>query len=546
MGYRYNIPAQCNSPHGFWEVAKAALSYRGTTWFFAHDIGYHLTLLDAWNEILKPCWSVRHATTEPQCTVLTLSYRGKKLIFCDARNFWPGPLTTLPAWRETWVKGGRKVVFDSEVPSSTGQPEATLVEESIVSLLDTLRRHQLGAFRPTIASQSFETYRHSFMDHRIHIGSDPEVTSLERDGYFGGHADCLKIGPVEGPVYELDVNAMYPYVMSLHSFPTKLTRHVYEPPITGWQGIGDLERCIARVHLRARRAPYPYRTDSGIRYAYGDYHTVLVGEELKQAALRMDIVSCSELAIYKMEPIFETWAKFAYAFRLLSAWEGDRAEADLWKRLANSLYGRFGMKGSRWEDAPDVTPVVEYGTWTYHPPGAGVPVTYRAIAWHVQQRVRKGEAPHSFPAIAAWVTMHARIYMDQLVDVAGERQVYYRDADCLHVTKLGYQRLKASSLIGETQLGKLKIKGVHSAAHYWGVRDYMLGGEHICAGVNGKGKVEASGHVRQTVAPSLNSVLNSGPGNTVPVKTVDSQLQRSTYFGRVDPGGWVIPDRVGD
>ncbi|GAH85107.1 unnamed protein product, partial [marine sediment metagenome] len=75
--------------------------------------------------------------------------------------------------------------------------------------------NDLGVWGKTLPSQAFNCYRHRFMPHKIYIHTHEKATALERAGYFGGRCECFQLGYFDdGPFYLLDINSMYPSVIS--------------------------------------------------------------------------------------------------------------------------------------------------------------------------------------------------------------------------------------------------------------------------------------------------------------------------------------------
>jgi len=159
-----------------------------------------------------------------------------------------------------------------------------------------LEKHSLGSFRPTLASQSLFSYRRRFMRHAIVLHDHEAATSLERAAYRGGRSEAFYVGPVpESPIYKLDINSMYPYVMRKHSYPVQLCGHE----------ITDNGYLLSHLIRRYARNVYPV----------GEFETTLTTPELRYAIQHSHLLDLREIAWYRTAPIFSEYVEFFYALK---------------------------------------------------------------------------------------------------------------------------------------------------------------------------------------------------------------------------------------
>ncbi|GAJ08028.1 unnamed protein product, partial [marine sediment metagenome] len=253
-------------------------------------------------------------------------------------------------------------------------------------------------------SQALTAFRHRFMRQKIYIHGNPQATELERLAYFGGRTECFFIGrKTSGPFYKLDVNSMYPAIMSKLSVPVKFIR-MYK-----WFDVSKLKFAIKRwavvadVVIETRKRCYPVRGKDGLIFPIGKFRTALCGPELALALRHGDIVSVDRLAVYRKRVIFDRFVTELYAIRQQYERAGNPVFAEMTKRLMNTLYGKFGQHNEQWEYLGHF-PQAEDGVWTVYDEETGEHYQERCVFGHVFRQVGMQDAYHSFAGISAYIT----------------------------------------------------------------------------------------------------------------------------------------------
>ena len=106
----------------------------------------------------------------------------------------------------------------------------------------------------------------------------------------------------------------------------------------------------------------------------------------------------------------------------------------------NSLYGKFGQRGRRYEELED-TYDMDVKSWTDVTHPEGIVTHYRQFGGIIQAFKDEGESTHSFPAIAAHVSAEARMELWSIINEAGRDNVFYCDTDSVLVNEDGYKNL---------------------------------------------------------------------------------------------------------
>jgi hypothetical protein len=209
---------------------------------------------------------------------------------------------------------------------------------------------------------------------------------------------------------------------------------------------------------------------------------VLCGPDLDSALSRGVLSEVSEVAGYEGAGMFVEWAKRTFELRDRYAARGDAIDSCIAKTLSVALWGAFAARTHRWEPYDACPPPGSaYGPFVHHPVN-GEPKQCRAIAGVVDSLEERTEPDDSIPSVAAFVAAYTRMYMDNLIAIAGASTLLYQCADELHVTYEGYCRLRDAGLIDSHQPGKLKYKRTVIDPYYHAPNVYCHDGEWTFAG----------------------------------------------------------------
>jgi len=207
--------------------------------------------------------------------------------------------------------------------------------------------------------------------------------------------------------------------------------------------------------------------------------------------------------------------------------------------LLNSLYGKFGQRS---DNVLDEKQLLEEGYTIERYYDELEACWYKIITIGTLQKVvkeRSVEAFHSFPAISAHVTDYARLYLWELMNVAGLDNVYYTDTDSLYTNHAGYVKLKP--YIDKIELGKLKLEAKVNYFKIYGPKDYILGNKVVLKGIPKSAKKLSETVYECDLFPGLKRDLQKGMGEYYCIEKRTKHLQREYNKGVVLPDGKVIP-----
>ena len=568
----------------------AGLEGRKRTYVFSHNLGFDLTAVGFWKYLeggaFRPTFRKRapapdgdraHAENEdracmvvedPPTIIDCESAEGKRVTFLDMMNYFPLPLSEIGA-----AMGQGKMPLPGDEASDHDWEaycwnDVTILLNAVVKLMNWIKADELGNLRYTLSGQSIAMYRHRCLTEPILVGHEPCLKRLERGAYFGGRIRSYFIGtacPVGtkpfirpelhdtelavddgGPVYRLDVNSCHPYVMRNEAYPVKYLNS--EGQLDPWDlenRLSEQEGC-AEVVIDSRDTAYPVREKDQVRYCTGRFVTSLCGPDLRSALGNGHVSEVLRAQFYQRGYPFITFVDACWQMREKYRQRGDKLLETGSKLLANALSGKLAQRSSVWETVKKEVPPHPWGAYVKTDHDTGEIQIWRALANNGQVKQPPGETEDNFPLIAAYVTAHARRWMNQLIRVAGGRNVYYEDSDSLHVSSEGNRRLTKAGYIDDKRPGALKVVARADCVSWRGPKNFCWDGVWTVAGVGRRAKIDAKGLFHETKFHGLKSALSGDPPDGPLTEDVTYYWPVPKLDGRISPDGWLdYPKKIG-
>lgn len=586
-----------DSPDQWWEWLESLQAPRQVIWVFAHNIAVDLQWTLFWQRFqdgdytsgpLPPTdgdarvrgkrpWRGRMVWGSTPVFLYLMGKHGR-VNFVDSHNYWRTSLDK--AGRE--INTGKLPMPDPAAPDADWyeycERDVDVLRDLVIGALNHWRRLDAGVWQPTAPALALQSFRHMELADkpgrkakRILLADRPEDAQLERDSYYGGYFGAFYAGPVfraddpapftvdqvtgdvirrpTGPVYQIDCNGLYPYVMSRFKYPCRrgARRDGIAPK--------DLLRAMradsatARVRINTLAAEYPVRVQDHLIYLVGDYWTTLCGAELLRALTLDHVADVSDCCLYSTSKLFDRWVKFWRAERTAARREGDVHREGLAKLITNSLYGKFAQRGGGWQNTDEFWSEGEWTQWV-HLVGSGQddPVTgqplftqhhLRDLGGQVQERVEGEDPAHAFPAISAHVAAAAREYMRDIRHLLPEKSCYYQGTDSLLISHEAMLVLDKAGLLHEEEMGHFKIEGIYPDASIVAANHYRVGDKPVRSGTYGRAKLGLDGKWRAKIWEGATAFTSRAPDGIVTVTEIE--LKKSDPYPKGDEGadGWV-------
>ena len=529
----------------FWEdVTKFGSKTKCRVMVYAHNASYDTITTAGVPALVRQGYMVQGFFEKGLAFMLDLKNEAlnKSINIISSTNYYPTSLAKLGK-----AFGIEKMEYDFEngtheeaIPYCIRDVE--ILEKAMEKYIQFVQDEQLGTLGITTPSQSFNAFRHRFMNHEIFIHDVEKSTNTERHAYYGGRTECWRIGTFasKDKFWKYDVNSMYPYVMKNEKFPVKLrtyrkTLKLDQAEAFLKEGFGLCAKCKVLV----KEPIYPVKLNERLIFPVGEFWTYLSTPEIKEGIKQNLILEMEEVSVFNMEDIFSEYIEYFYTKRLEAKAKGDAVRDLLYKLFMNSLYGKFGQRANKMEKVGDADPekveVVEVydvdteERYTLKTFGGG---TFRETGQYE-------EAFNAFCAVAAHVTAYARMHLWKFILKAGIENVYYMDTDSLFVSLTGRENLK--DIESETELGCMKLEEATEKMIINSPKDYTFGDTVKKKGIS-KGSIEIDQDTWETMQfPKLSTFLREGQLNTFHNIRRVKQMTGKYYKGWILDTGEVMP-----
>jgi hypothetical protein len=528
----------------FWNLLDNVSREKTRTYVIAHNMAYDYTILK-----LDTYLSSRQLEIKMRAIDTVFLVRAGNLMLISSTNFYRQSLEKLGE-----IFGLQK--FDK--PDFMKTTDEVLMpycirDTELLSLImrqhiDFIHDRDLGCFRPTIAGQAMQTYRHRFMDSRLLVHDNLPILAMEMDSYRGGRCEVFRFGNFEN-ITCLDINSMYPHVMHDMKFPTSLVSGKVLENVE----IETLEEALesdyfvmGNLTVDIKEPFLGMRLNDRLTFPIGTVRRTITSPEIEYILANPEVGEIrhiNSMVSYHQENIFKNYVDYFYSYRKSCT---NKAEEEMVKVLLNSLYGKFGQRNSS-----DTKMITDSVVKTMYLDMMKVSRTHVILSGINERYVRLGDevyhitggdmepAKDSMPIIASAVTSYARILLYDLMRKAGRENVYYCDTDSLFLNPTGAENLK--DLISPTELGKLKIEKF-GTVEIRGPKDYTFNGKVKLKGVKKDATRTEDGGYRQLCFETKHTRYRRGTTDgIVHLNPVVKHLSGKYEKGVVNRDGTVSP-----
>lgn len=520
------------SSDAFWSFLDKHRNTQQSTWVYGYNMGYQMTLLRFWEQLLDSADTVVGCCLEDPPFVVKVRRKGRLIHYVDALNYWNMPLWQLSQNTSCPLEQPAPGML-SLVPQPQDLPAcARVVEEAILGLVGEVVGSDMCSWKPTAAALAWDCYFKSFNTQPILVHFHPKARALERKAYFGGRVQLFRRGAVHEPVSVYDANSLYPSVMATERLPSLFLNYKENPHVRSLETcLGDLT-AVAHVRLVGGPHAFPRRHGGLVISTRGGCETWLCGEELKLALSAGRVRNVYSRALYRSDVLFDSYVKHWFRAKQLGRGRRDFARTATAKIMLNSLYGKFAQVGKRWSHDPQSFSVGPYRYWWEVNSATKSITRLRSIAGRVERQ--EGEDPGSTACVAlsACVTAGGRCRLSEWLAVVGDQALCYTDTDSVHCIRPGPQRLAKSGALDPHRLGALRLECRVPNAYYYGRQHYKIGDQVVCSAIKPTAWEVANGLYVQEAVNGVQSTLESGHLDEVIVSArIVERNRRQRYVG---------------
>lgn len=531
-----------------------AMIGRGRVWVVGHNIAYDWRVLGLDSYIGQEGWDKPRLFNTRSPFLVYTKHGHVTYNFVSSTNLYKGSLREL-APDFGMVKLGEELDMD-KLDSYPDELIVPYCHRDVEIVLEIMKKHSelvrdgdMGSFKPTIAGQAHNFWRHRFMPKDTMTVYDSHgLIGMERDAYRGGRCDIFFKGKFKD-CYQVDVHSMYPWAMSAVPYPVEPL--VNAPMFLGKERMlkemDEGHHIIADCCLDLKRPVIGMRRGSRLIFPVGRVRTTIDSPEILYLLSHPD--SGEIRKVFRYIPYREDEVGFK---EYVQHWFDIKAKADPdsyiyrnAKLMMNSLYGKMGQRyfgdieGVEVDKAINiVTAMDDLGQDAIDDEFGGC---YYRVGEKLLYRPKRSDkfAWHSMPRIPAKVCSMARMRLQELMDIAGPKHYYNCDTDSLIVDSKGLENLENHGELGDG-LGKLGKVGPGSGVIN-APKDYIFGAAVKRKGIK-KNAVEIAPRVFQQdqFVTGLMSYKN-GDRFGVRVTQVTKHLDSEYTKGVVTASGWVEP-----
>lgn len=529
---------------------------RDTVYVFAHNAGFDLRILQLFKYVQMPEWSLMafedadHKARAPQ-PLLVLENPPTLVKFFREDNQVFMFSDTVQLFFNSIEGLGKSLGLPKLVdPGGTAsykerlkycRRDVEILRTYLFKYFSYIMDKNLGAFKPTLAGQTFTAFFHRFCPVKVEPHRNLSAWRLERKAYYGGRLDCYFVGSVKGPIHQYDANSLYPAVMHDQRYPIKFLSYQESSRGLIKKDSFDSSTSIATVEIDSPGTPWPIRARGGTYFASGRFRTTLAGPELTRAIESGCVRKIYRHASYQMSSIFQDFVLFFWSEKHKYEKMGMPAEKEIAKRMLVSLYGKFGQLSPQWERDEVDADGIDANQWSFFDADTGKTIKVRSYAGLTQTQGDPGIHDAAFVAIAAFVTSYGREVMHKYREIAGIRNVYYQATDSLFVNDTGKDRLEAAGILSDKHRGKMKYVNTFKNVTFESVHRYQADDKRVLGAIRkGSKQIDTNSYECLKFESTLGG-LNRGNYDGVFIGTVIKNLRTPYQRGVIGEDGWVRP-----
>ena len=466
----------------FWEWVSGKARPKTVLWVMAHNWGYDGGILDTTTCLEGLGWECTRWINEGRPPII-IHYRknGCTLKLIDTLNYFRTSVSSLGKSLGT----PKLPMPPHDAPKSDWDAYAwrdcDIIRDAFLALRDLVKEGEYGPFQPTLASQAMAAYKARFMSVQPVVHDRWKYLELERMAYHGGRTESFYRGEYHGTIYKLDFNSLYPTIMRNERLSFRPYTYHATPVLPDVRKALDMGLgVVADVTVDTDVPAYAYYDGVRLIFPVGEFDCALSTPELVYALEHGHITSVRRFCTYQMDYLFREYVDHFYTARQEYQKEGNDAFQYMVKIMMNSLYGKFGQRGRRWEESEIDWSDNHVGLYQERPGEPVVKVRNRA---GISQELKyESESENSIPIIATEICAHGRMMLWRAIEEVTKSggQCFYSDTDSLVVDKVGLESLKGN--IG-SQLGQLKNEGEADYGCFMAPKDYTFGDEAKIKGV---------------------------------------------------------------
>jgi hypothetical protein len=531
-----------STPHALWNEVTAFTSREGRTVLWAHNLGYDVRISQAFS-ILPPLgWRLVAHNISARSTWLEWRRERATLVMVDSVSIWNTTLAKVGGWFGLGKKQLHLYSESNQEWLDRCRSDVEILATSILAYLQWLEDEDMGNWQITGAGQSWATFRHKFLTHKMTVHDDEEALSAERRAMWAGRCEAYWRGEINAQtVHEWDFSNAYATIARDHPVPVRLLGPM--PKDYDWHRLLPSEQScfLAEVVVDTPLPCVPAKRDGRILWPVGRFDTILWDVEIKAAIDAGARVTVTRGWIYRKRPALKAWGEWiisqlASPDEVVPAWQ----KAVL-KHHSRALIGRMAMTYRQWGEFGEAPEPAIRRTTMYD---VDEDREYELMqlghdVWIDEGRI---EWPQSMPMVTGYVQAIARVRLWNVMQALPEKVLLYVDTDSLLVTQ---QHLETVDRIARSEIGRgLRLKRSWNGFAIYGPRQIVTGQQVRVSGVPHTASHVARGEYVGEVWDSLATAIKRGNSDRVVTRDRKWHITGVDYRREGIGIGWTEPIHV--
>jgi hypothetical protein len=525
-----------------WDTVTEFAGSEGRTVLWAHNLGYDARISSTFTHLPRLGWRLVGHNITPRGTWLEWKRDKATLLMVDSASVFA---TTIAKVGKYFGIGKLPIPSDDASEESWFaycRRDTEILHKAVTTYLQWLRDDDMGNWQLTGAGQSWATFRHKFLTHKMVVHDDERALKAERRAMWAGRCEAYWRGELKGQVvHEWDFTEAYVRIARDYSVPVRLLGPM--PKDYDWVSVLESEHTslLATVDIETDAPVVPTSKDGRILWPVGRFTTTIWDVEIKAAIDAGAKVTIREGWLYRSRPALKAWAEW-----VIENLNADDSVCPTWqktifKHWSRALIGRLAMTHQSWEEWAE-SPSVGVMRATVWDRDAKEEYDIMQVGNTIWRDAGREEWAQSMPMITGFVQAVSRVRLWNVLQALPPRVALYADTDSLLCTD---KHLVTVARIADTPTGQgLRLKRSWDGFAIMGPRQVVTGELTRVSGMPHRAKAIGKGRFAGEVWDSLPGALKRGTLDRVIVRDREWNI-RGTDHRRHGIGiGWTEPFRV--
>lgn len=540
---RFETWRDYKQPKQLWTDVSDWCKPGARTVLWAHNLGYDIRITQALEWLPKLGWRLVAHNIAKSGVWMEWTRNGARLVMADSITVYGTKLAKVGEYFGIGKLAVDLDCDDDEVWFKRCRRDVEILQTAMLAYLEWLESGDMGNWQITGAGQSWATFRHKFLTHKMVVHDDERALSAERRAMWAGRCEAYWLGEIRSQtVHEWDFTQAYARIARDWPVPVRLIGPM--PPGYDWRKIIDSDRSalLARVTVDTQYPVVPMEKDGRILWPVGHFQTTLWDVEIRAALDAGATVTIEEGWLYALRPALKAWAEW-----IIGELESDETHCPTWrkqvlKHWSRALIGRMAMTYNSWTEfaeAPDSK--VQFSQVLDSQSGQiSDMMQVGHTVWLDEGRT---ESPNSMPMVTGYVQAIARVQLWNVLKALPKHVALYADTDSLLCTGPNSHEIeRVRDALGYSHL---RLKRSWDGFTIRGPRQVITGDMVRVAGVPRDAKRVSADSMRGAAWDSLAGSLRRGHTGSVTVRNRKWTIKGTDHRRDSNGFGWTKPIMVG-